>query len=119
MADSGLDFVIVRSAKTDGAEGLVESGVSLTPQGSLTGSSKATKTQVSSCNTSDQHAAWQQRQQFCSWQASILILNLGVCISSSADATQQSVRDVDRHPFSTSFIEVTHYLLHSSAGVTQ
>jgi len=44
-----LDFVIVRTAKTDGAEAtLGESGVSVTPQGSLTSNSKATKSQVSS-----------------------------------------------------------------------
>lgn len=49
VAESGLDFVIVRTAKTDSAEpSLGESGVTVTPQGSLTGSSKATKTQVSS-----------------------------------------------------------------------
>ena len=46
VAESGLDFVIVRTAKTDGAEGLEGAGVSVTPQGSLTGNSKATKSQV-------------------------------------------------------------------------
>ena len=48
VAESGLDFVIIRTAKTDGPEpSLGECGVSVTPQGSLTASSKATKSQVS------------------------------------------------------------------------
>jgi len=39
--------VIVRTAKTEGGEpSLAESGVSITPQGSLTGSSKVTRSQV-------------------------------------------------------------------------
>lgn len=47
VAESGLDFVIIRTAKTDGAEpSLGECGVSVTPQGSLTANSKATKSQV-------------------------------------------------------------------------
>ena len=47
VAESGLDFVIVRTAKTEGGDpSLAEAGVSITPQGSLTGSSKVTRSQV-------------------------------------------------------------------------
>lgn len=47
VAESGLDFVIVRTAKTEAGEpSLAEAGVSVTPQGSLTGSSKVTRSQV-------------------------------------------------------------------------
>ena len=47
VAESGLDFVIVRTANTEGGDpSLAEAGVSITPQGSLTGSSKATRSQV-------------------------------------------------------------------------
>ena len=46
VAESGLDFVIVRSAKNDSDPDAAESGVTVTPQGSLTSSSKVTKTQV-------------------------------------------------------------------------
>ncbi|KAL0030841.1 hypothetical protein WJX77_009090 [Trebouxia sp. C0004] len=47
VAESGLDFVIVRTAKTEGGEpSLAEAGVSITPQGSLTSSSKVTRSQV-------------------------------------------------------------------------
>ena len=47
VAESGLDFVIVRTAKTDGEAPPSDSGVSVTPQGSLTSNSTATKSQVS------------------------------------------------------------------------
>ena len=47
VAESGLDFVIVRTAKTDGEAPSSDTGVSVTPQGSLTSSSTATKSQVS------------------------------------------------------------------------
>ena len=46
VAESGLDFVIVRTAKSDGDASLTECGVTVTPQGSLTSSSKVTKAQV-------------------------------------------------------------------------
>ncbi|KAL3138363.1 hypothetical protein ABBQ32_006166 [Trebouxia sp. C0010 RCD-2024] len=46
VSGSGLDFVIVRTAKSDGDAPLGDSGVAVTPQGSLTSSSKVTKSQV-------------------------------------------------------------------------
>lgn len=46
VAESGLDFVIVRTAKTDGEAPPSDSGVSVTSQGSLTSNSTATKSQV-------------------------------------------------------------------------
>lgn len=47
MADSGLDFVIVRAAKSDGVDpSLQETGVTLTPQGSLSKDAQVTKSQV-------------------------------------------------------------------------
>ena len=47
VAESGLDFVIVRTAKTDGEAPPSDTGVSVTPQGNLTSNSTATKSQVS------------------------------------------------------------------------
>lgn len=48
VAESGLDFVIVRAGKSDGVDpSLLESGVSVTPQGSLTNNAQVTKSQVS------------------------------------------------------------------------
>ena len=47
VAESGLDFVIVRAAKSDGVDlSLQEAGVSVTPQGSLSKDAKVTKSQV-------------------------------------------------------------------------
>lgn len=47
VAESGLDFVIVRAAKSDGVDpSLQETGVSITPQGSLSKDAKVTKSQV-------------------------------------------------------------------------
>ena len=48
VADSGLDFVIVRTAKTEGAEpSLAEFEVRVTSPGGLTGSFKVTRSQFS------------------------------------------------------------------------
>ena len=57
VAESGLDFVIVRAAKSEGVDpSLQETGVSVTPQGSLSKDAKVTKSQVAFCHKSALHA---------------------------------------------------------------